>query len=75
MALPITETREKIAALREQIAYLLSPGRRTGPSVYEVEDTVTALRLEADTLTESLFWEMAEGMPRSGYLHCKGATS
>jgi hypothetical protein len=62
MPIPITETREKIAALREQITYLLSPGRRTGPSIYEVEDTVMALRLEADTLTEALFWEMAEGI-------------
>ena len=51
------EKRTKIAALYEQAAYLLSPLRRTGPSVHEARDAAEGLRLEAEHLSEELFWE------------------
>ena len=54
-----TETIAKISALREQADYLLSPFRKTGPSVHEARETAASLTIEADTLTESFFWESA----------------
>ena len=53
------ETIAKISALREQADYLLSPFRKTGPSIHEARETAASLTAEADNLTESFFWESA----------------
>lgn len=44
-------------ALREQANYLRSPLRRSGPSVEEAEEQAAKLDREAETLSESLFYQ------------------
>lgn len=51
-------------ALRAQAAYLRSPKRTDGPSKWEAEEVAAALDVEANTLTESLFYAGAERAAR-----------
>lgn len=44
-------------ALREQIAYLRSPFRRSGPAAGEAEEAAAALEREAEELSEYLFYQ------------------
>ena len=53
---PITLPIVRYQALRAQAAYLRSPTRKDGPSRWEAEEVAAALDVEADTLTESLFY-------------------